>query len=315
MRLPHGFDLRALEVFCCVARERNMTAAAKQLELSQSSVSQTISQLECTLGVALLDRSVRPPALTHAGQSLKKSAEALIEHSIAALRETRESAGLGLPTLRIAMIDSFAAVVGPALVSTLQDQAKHWRVWSGLSPGHLDALYDHQVDFIVGEHTGDSRLQQHSIIREPFLLVLPLNDKGPRDNIAQIARRLPLVRYSLRSRIGQQVESYIEAAGINAPMALEFDTAPAQLAMIGEGLGWGVTTPLCALHARGELAKLQLLPLPGPALSREISLLSHCGQLDALAERTAQVARDVIHEELLPELHTRFKDLNLNFST
>jgi len=314
MRIPSGFDLRALEVFSCVARERSMTVAAKQLELSQSTVSQIISQLEATLGVALFDRSVRPPALTKAGNTLHKQADSLLENAIATLRQTRESAGLSLPTLRIAMIDSFAAVVGPALVRTLHDEAQHWRVWSGLSPSHLDALNDHQVDFIIGDHQDDARLLKHLIVREPYLLALPRDDKGPHDTLAQVAARLPLVRYSLRSRIGQQVESHIEASGIKAPMALEFDTAPAQLAMIGAGLGWGLTTPLCALHARGELDKLQLLPMPGVALIREIFLISHRGQLNSLAERTATVARQLIEQELLPELHKRFENLDLTIS-
>lgn len=310
MRIPSGFDLRALEVFSCVARERSMTVAAKQLELSQSTVSQTISQLENTLGVALLDRSVRPPALTSAGSTLQISADALLDDAINCWRQTRDSAGLALPTLRIAMVDSFAAVVGPALVHALHDQAQHWRVWSGLSPSHLDALHDHQVDFIIGDHESDARLFKQLICREPYLLALPKTDSGPRDTLAQVAARLPLVRYSLRSRIGQQVEHHLESTGLRAPMALEFDTAPAQLAMIGAGLGWGLTTPLCALHARGELDNLQLLPLPGPPLTREIFLLSHLGQLNSLAERTAEVAREIIQREMLPELHARFAELD-----
>ncbi len=144
------------------------------------------------------------------------------------------------------------------------------------------------------------------------MLALPLGDKGPRDSLAQVASRLPLVRYSQRSRIGQQVEQYIESLGITAPMNLELDTAPAQLAMIGAGLGWGLTTPLCALHARGELQHLQLHPLPGDDFYREMSLLSRSGELDELAQRAAQVARDLIHTELMPELHSRFNALNLD---
>ncbi len=150
-----------------MARMRNMTIAARQLNLSQSTVSQTVSQLENTLGVALFDRSVRPPALTAAGKALQQRAEALLEQSLAALRDTRAGAGLGLATLRIAMVDSFAAVVGPALVRRLQDEAQHWRVWSGLAPGHLAALNDHEVDMIVGDHSAQARHSSQLIVREP----------------------------------------------------------------------------------------------------------------------------------------------------
>ncbi|MGB0865442.1 MAG: LysR family transcriptional regulator [Granulosicoccaceae bacterium] len=311
MRIPHGFDLKALEIFSCVARERSMTAAARQLQLSQSTISHTVSQLENSLGVQLLDRAVRPPALTQAGQSLQIHAEELLERSVNALRDARNSAGLTLPTLRIAMVDSFAAVVGPSLVKTLQDEAQHWRVWSGLSPGHLDALADHQVDFIVGDHPADPRVQRLALVTEPFLLALPHNDTGPTTSLAAVAARLPLVRYSLRSRIGQQVEDYLNRCDIHAPMALEFDTAPAQLAMIGAGLGWGLTTPLCALHAKGELHKLRLLPLPGKTLNRELTLLSRNDELPALAERIARAAQEIIQLEQLPQLQAQFNELDL----
>ncbi len=310
MRIPQGFDLRTLEVFCTVARVRNMTLAASQLQLSQSTVSQTVSQLENTLGLALFDRSVRPPALTSAGKALQLRAGKLLEQSMQALQQTRAGAGLGLSTLRIAMVDSFAAVVGPALVVALQDEAQHWRVWSGLAPAHLQALNEHEVDFIVGDHGEQSRHRSQLIVREPYLLALPLADSGPRQSLTDIAARLPLVRYSQRSRIGQQVEQYIESQGITAPLHLELDTAPAQLAMIGAGLGWGLTTPLCALQARGELHKIQLLPLPGATFHRELALLSHTGELDKLAQRSVSVARDLIHKELLPELQSRFKHLD-----
>lgn len=311
MRIPPGYDFRALEIFCSVARERSMTAAARQLQLSQSTVSHTVSQLEAALGVRLLDRSVRPPALTQAGIALQGHAEQQLEGAEAALREARRSDGLALPTLRIAMIDSFAAVVGPALVRALREQAQHWRVWSGLSPGHLQALIDHQVDFIVGDHPPDPRVQRRALITEPYLLALPREDAGPADSLAAVAARLPLVRYSLRSRIGQQVEQHLERCSLHAPMALEFDTAPAQLAMIGAGLGWGLTTPLCALHAKGELAALRLLPLPGAPLQRELSLLSRAGEEPQLAERIAFAARQIIAREQLPQLQHHCQGLDL----
>lgn len=60
--------MKTLRLFCDVARLRSFSQAAAKHGITQSAASQRISQLEARLGVALLDRSVRPLALTPAGQ-------------------------------------------------------------------------------------------------------------------------------------------------------------------------------------------------------------------------------------------------------
>lgn len=62
-------QIRSLEIFCDVARQRSFSKAAAARDISQSAVSQTIQQLEESLGVQLFDRSTRPLALTDAGQT------------------------------------------------------------------------------------------------------------------------------------------------------------------------------------------------------------------------------------------------------
>ena len=61
-------DMQTLGIFCDVAQQRSFSLGAAQQGLTQSAVSQRVSLLEKRLGVALIDRSVRPLALTDAGQ-------------------------------------------------------------------------------------------------------------------------------------------------------------------------------------------------------------------------------------------------------
>ncbi|TGQ63982.1 LysR family transcriptional regulator, partial [Mesorhizobium sp. M8A.F.Ca.ET.207.01.1.1] len=61
-------DLNALAVFQRVADCRSFTAAAQQLGVTRSAVSQTLTKLEQSLGVALLLRTTRSVSLTDAGQ-------------------------------------------------------------------------------------------------------------------------------------------------------------------------------------------------------------------------------------------------------
>jgi DNA-binding transcriptional LysR family regulator len=61
-------QLESLKIFCDVARLASFSRAAKENDVSQSSASQVVLQLEQRLGARLLDRSKRPLVLTEAGR-------------------------------------------------------------------------------------------------------------------------------------------------------------------------------------------------------------------------------------------------------
>ncbi|MED1725597.1 LysR family transcriptional regulator [Brevibacillus parabrevis] len=61
-------DIRQLQYFVEVAKQRNFTKAANVLHVSQPSISKMMKALEEELGVVLLDRSERKMELTEAGE-------------------------------------------------------------------------------------------------------------------------------------------------------------------------------------------------------------------------------------------------------
>lgn len=64
-----------LQYFCTVAHTGNITHAAQQLRISQSSLSQTLSKLEQELDISLLERYPRGIGLTEAGERFLQYAE------------------------------------------------------------------------------------------------------------------------------------------------------------------------------------------------------------------------------------------------
>jgi DNA-binding transcriptional LysR family regulator len=88
---------RLLKTFLAVARHRNITRAAREVHLAQSSVSDQIQSLESELGVTLFTRSRQGLDLTASGAALKPYAEEILqlpsEPNVAADRTPVRSAG------------------------------------------------------------------------------------------------------------------------------------------------------------------------------------------------------------------------------
>ena len=65
--------------FKTIAQDGTITAAAKQLYISQPSLSQTLRQIEDEVGTPLFDRSTSPFHLTYAGERYLKAVEAMLD--------------------------------------------------------------------------------------------------------------------------------------------------------------------------------------------------------------------------------------------
>lgn len=72
-------EFRVLQYFLAVAREQNISAAAKSLHLSQPTLSRQIHDMEEELGKSLFIRGTRKVTLTEEGIILRKRAEEIID--------------------------------------------------------------------------------------------------------------------------------------------------------------------------------------------------------------------------------------------
>jgi len=306
MSTTPALDLSALQTFVAFCEAGSMTAAAARLGVSQSAVSQLVARLERDMACALLDRDARPAQLTNAGRTLLALAQDLLAHANRVAERVRQGGLTAHPRIRLGCVDSFAATVGPALIRALSTDASELHLGSGLTPDLLDQLLGRQLDLAICTDAASSqpRLVQTPLFAERFVLVLPATfAQAPVPELADLSTRLPLIRYSLRSVIGQQVERYLRHVGLQTERRFEFDATDALLSLVAAGLGWAISTPLCLWQSRHLIGQVAVFPLAASALAqREFFLLEHRGEWQQLSQDMARVTRQVMQQTLVPDI-------------
>ncbi|PUA99395.1 DNA-binding transcriptional LysR family regulator [Acidovorax sp. 107] len=306
MNRAASLDVRALRVFEAVASSGSLSSAAKLLGITQSAVSQSLSQIEEILDTQVFDRTRRPFKLTPAGIALSRRARSIVDEMDRLVVHVRDADLASRPAIRVGMIDSFAATAGPAIVKRITASASQLLLWSGLANSHAQALLNRQLDLIV---TSDSLEDVDNIVRravftEPFVIALPrarLKEFQDAD-LTKLIQRAPLIRFSARSHFGAVIERHLRRSGHTAHPFLEIDTSDVVMSMVAADLGWTITTPLCLLQGRMYESQIATLPLPGPQLSRTIYQLSREGEYEDMAENCFQVSRSILESEIFPEV-------------
>ncbi|KZD08548.1 LysR family transcriptional regulator [Oceanibaculum pacificum] len=297
-------NLRSVEIFVAAVEEDTMSRAAERLGLTQSAVSQAIAALERAMGGQLIDRAVRPAKLTLLGTTFYKGASDLLGR----VRELEQSVDLDLnkllPLLRIGMVDSFAATVGPHLVKQLDTIAAQWSVMSGVNETSIRALMERRVDFMI---TSDNSHNQFDLIaipifEEPFFLVAPPTDAPEEKTAEELMMDMPLIRYSRSSFFGRQVDAYLRERALAPQHRYELDTSDAVLAMVSAGLGWTIATPLVVLKSMQSAGNLRCYPLNGAPLKRKLWLVAQHTENVDLIERIATAARQATIQHCVPRI-------------
>ncbi|MFA6021945.1 MAG: LysR family transcriptional regulator substrate-binding protein, partial [Rhodospirillales bacterium] len=169
-------------------------------------------------------------------------------------------------------------------------------------------LLNRSLDLVIGSDPMEDLvgLERHRLFVEPLVLVMPKGQAKSWNHLslADLAASVPMVRYSIRSGLGSQIDRHLRRMKIEVPPALEFDATEAVFAMVGAGIGWAITTPLCLLQGRSIIPELSILPLPGPAVARSLYLVLRGGELTVLAERIADIScktlKNLTKKELMP---------------
>ena len=115
-------DLRRLQYFVTVARERNFTRAAERLHIAQPALSRQVRLLEQELGVELLHRTTHEFALTEAGEFLLDRAPTVLNAADELWRSMRTYASGERGEVVVAYGASASYETAPRLLQALAER-------------------------------------------------------------------------------------------------------------------------------------------------------------------------------------------------
>lgn len=269
--LPSLQRLRALEA---VARLGGFSAAADEMLLTQSAVSNQIRLLEDETGVLLVERVGKTAKPTPEGQLLIASAKRIFGELEIALQHLADMQGE--VTGRFVMGGGGVASTYflPPLLARFADQ--HPRVEVNLHTAHtpelVRGLLDGTIDMIVAsEPFADPRLAVGPFALDKLVCVMPPGDATPPAAVrAQDLTGRRLVLFEKGGPLRDNVDAWLAAAGIGGLDILDVGLAEAQKSFVMAGFGWSIVSEI-SVEREVAFGLVKALPL-APPLSRPLTL-------------------------------------------
>lgn len=167
-----------LRAFVAIATSGNFSAAALELDLSQSTISHAIAALEKDLGVVLLQRGRHGAVLTAVGEELLSDARQVLAILDDIRQKADQTKGLQAGQVRVSCVRSIAAQVLPDILAcfrtlhpqirvVITERDRYAQIEQALREGDID------VGFVVLP-TGDE-FDTWEVCRDEFVAVLPPN--------------------------------------------------------------------------------------------------------------------------------------------
>ena len=288
-------SLRQLKAFIAVAKCGQFTRAANELDISQSTLSESIRELEATLEVRLFDRHTRMLQLTKAGSEFLSVVQRLIGELDGAVDTMRAHATLERGTV---------VVAAPGLQSALQLPAEITS-FSALYPSIDVVLHDvpeYEVTGLVRSGVADlglvtttrlpSDLRARPFDRDHFIVILapghPLESReslGWEDLVDQ-----PLIGLKATSPMRRALDEALAAHNIRLNFAYEVSLPLTIAGLVQARLGIALVTSLMVPIA--EWLGLAVRPLDRPRIERDLMLIQS-------RDRSLSPAAQKLHDQLL----------------
>jgi len=272
-------DLQKIETFLCAAEKLNISEAAKQLHLSQPTVSHQIKLLERELGSTLFIRSSAGLQLTEAGQLLLPWARRLLNDS-ANLQAMMSSLQVIAGELRIACSTTAGKYILPQLAARFRLRYPGIQV-------HIPACAPEKVALdlldgdahlgVISREAGDANLEMQEFFHDTITLIVPANHRWAARTSIEPSELLeePIIMREPTSGTRRVVLEELAKHDISLEdlnIFMELGNAEAIVRTVADGYGVAFVSELAASYPL-ERGNIIAIPVDGLTLQRTIYMV------------------------------------------
>ena len=235
--------LRQIEVFYHVYREGSISAAARNLYVSQPSVSKVLRHAEDQLGFALFDRRKGRLHPTDAATELFREVSDIYERVSALDRTTNNIRNRKGGHIRIGVLPSLGFAIVPPMVAAMRSANPDLSF--DLATLHSDqvtaGLLEKQFDLCIGfDDEFDSRIRCRAINSINLALVARRGvfDEDKTSVCAQDLDGIQMIGLRDSGPVAERIDTYLESAGSEPEIAISAQTyyVAAELVKLGAGV-------------------------------------------------------------------------------
>ena len=258
------------KIFYTVAKKGSFSAAAKELYVSQSAVSQSIKSLETQSNSALFIRGTKHVKLTSVGEMLYSHVEQAYSLIKTAEAKMREMQLLELGEIKIGVGDT---ILRHLLIPVLHKYVLEYpmikiQIINRTSPGIINSLKSGAVDLgIVTLPVIDKDIDSPVFkeVEDVFVTSSRFEYLNGKEVTPDELAALPLLLLQKESSTRRNLDSYFNSIGINISPEIELESMEllVELSKIGLGVAHVLRESVSEMVSSGELFIVKLAePLP-----------------------------------------------------
>jgi LysR family transcriptional regulator, cyn operon transcriptional activator len=271
---PFLMEIRQLRYFRDIAQTEHLTQSARNLFVTQSTLSHGLRQLEDELGVKLFDRVGRGLRLSQAGAAFQTYAGRALQEIEAGRMALTEMSGLQSGTLTVGVIPTFLNTLIPATVAAFSAAYPKVRiVVRDLRADPIEELLmTGQLDVGIAFHpTERAEIEAEPLFEERMLLVVGVGHPlmGRRSLAMKALAKVPLALLTRSFATRRLIDDAFHEAGVSPQIRVEMESVESLLAVCRSGVLASVVPERAAKQAED----LHSIALVSPQLVRRAGVL------------------------------------------
>jgi len=275
-------NLHHLRYFLAVARTRSFTQAARELHVTQPTVSSGISELERNLGVKLFNRGSRHVSLTMEGRMLVNYAmqiEDLLEEVEEKLSRREVLPGEGF---QFGATDAAVIYLLPEILKDYMRDYPEVELTTQVAPSRYlveDLLLNRSEFALISLPFSHPKIETVSICREAMPLVVGADHRfagGEAVPLGKVAAE-PLILFYPDSVSRQIVDERFAEVGVSPRVVMEMRSPEAMRKLVEAGVGISFL-PQMTVRESVDRGVLKIVAVEGVDFGREIGVVWRRGR-------------------------------------